>query len=255
MKKIRKNESGQILIICVLVVSLVILSTQLHIYEVARSLHGVSQLQSNSPLCSIEVETRNVVISSLVNVSSGGDSSILPENLQEWSSFLGGLQQFGTPHLTFEVEQTPYVNGTRLVWGNDGSGVTGAYGDFDVSLVDQYANTNMSFAVNVTSSIQLEVYCRSLGGDLKQIDVTSRVFNEGVPALAQSMTLLFQNGTGYWRDAENQPGFSFVDFGNGTYTAQFEVDTPSQPEVPISSQVFDLRGIYVQANVTCTGLP
>ena len=254
MKKLRKNESGQILIICVLVVSLVILSTQLHIYEVARSLHGVSRLQTNSPLFSIEVESRNVVISSLVNVSSGGDSSILQENLQEWSSFLGGLQQFGTHHLTFEVEQTPYVNGTRLVWGNDGSGITGAYSDFDVSLVDQYANTNMSFAVNVTSSIQLEAYCSSLGGDVKQIDVTSRVFNEGAPALAQSMTLLFQNGTGYWLDAENQPGFSFADFGNGTYTAQFEVDTP-QPTVSVSSQVFDLRSIYVQANVTCTGLP
>jgi hypothetical protein len=254
VKAFRKNESGQILIICVLVVSLVILSTQLHIYDVAQSLHGVSQLQTNSFLFSIIRNSRNVVVSSLVNVSSGGNSSVLLANLNTWASFLRHMPQSGTPHLTFEVAATPYVNGTQLVWGNNGFGVTSAYCDFDVSFQDQYANTNMTFPVNVTTSTQLFAYCQSLGGNLKQVDVTGRVFNEDTPALAQNMAVLFQNATGHWLPGADQPGYRFVDSGTGVYTARFEVDTP-QPTVSVSLQVTDLRSIYVQANATCIGPP
>ena len=254
MKAFRKNESGQILIICVLVVSLVILSTQLHIYEVAQSLHGVSQLQTSSFLFSIERDSRNVVVSSLVNVSSGGDSAILPSNLNTWASFLRRMPQSGTPHLTFEVAQAPYVNGTRLAWGDDGFGVTSAYCDFAVSFLGQYANTNMMFPVNVTTSIQLFAYCQNLGGNLKQVDMTGRVFNEDAPALAQNVTVLFQNATGYWLSAAGQPSYRFADSGTGVYAARFEVDTP-QPTVSVSMQVSDLRGVHVQANTTCIGPP
>ncbi len=132
-RKNHRQSCGQILVIAVLVVSLVLLSTQLYIYEVGRSLEKTGSIGVNDFVLAAKLGSKHAVIGSLANISVGGDGSILFSNLERWGAFLGGLYQFGKPVLNFTLENAlPYANGTRLSWGTDGLGISSAYADFQV---------------------------------------------------------------------------------------------------------------------------
>ncbi|MFQ6068539.1 MAG: hypothetical protein ACE5KD_03245 [Candidatus Bathyarchaeia archaeon] len=246
--------SGQILVLAVLLVSLVLLSTQLYIYEVGKSLQRIDPVRANDFVFTVKLGSRHVVIGSLANISVGGDNSILFSNLERWVSFLGGLYQFGKPVLNFLLRNmSPYTNGTYLSWGINAFGVSSAYVDFNFSLLDRQVNVSQSYIVNVTTSLMVEGVYQTLQGSVRQINVTCNVLNERVPALAENVTVLYEN-SGSWLRADEQSSYSFTDYGNGTYLISFEADILGE-NVNVSAQVYDLRGIYVQANATCANVP
>ena len=253
-KRNSRRCSGQILVLAILVVSLILLSTQLYIHEVGRSLEGHQSIRVNDFVLAVKLGSKHMVIGSLANISMGGDYSTIFVNLEGWASFIEGLYQFGKPVLNFTLRNTlPYTNGTRLSWGTDGYGVSSAYVAFNFSLSDRQVNVQLPYAVNVTTSLVLEAVYRTLQGSLKQVNVTCNVLNEGNPALAENVTVLYED-SGSWLRADEQSGYTFTDYGNGTYLISFEVDILEE-NVNVSAQVYDLRGIYVQANVTCTNVP
>ena len=239
--------------IAILVVSLVLLSTQLYIYEVSISLDGDKAIHVTDFVLAVRLGFKNVVTGSLVNISTGGDSSILGANLEGWASFVGRLYQFGKPVINFTLRNaTSYTNGTQISWGTNGFGVSGVYVDFNFSLADGQVNVQLPHTLNVTTSLVVEGIYQTLAGNTKWINVTCNMFNEGNPALAQNITIFYESSSS-WLRADEQSNYSFVDYGNGTYRISFEAEVLEE-SVNVSAQAYDLRGIYVQANTTCTNI-
>ena len=244
--KSRRQRSGQILVIAVLVICLVLLSTQLYIYEVGKSMDGTDSTRVNDFVFAVKLGSRHVIIGSLANISIGGANSALSANLERWASFTGGFYQFGKPVLNFMLTNTSqYTNGTYLSWGTNGFGISSAYTDFNFSLADRQVNVQLSYAVNVTTSLTVEGVYRNVQGDIKKVDVTINSSNEGNLALTKNITVLYDY-LGDWF----VPDFQNTDYGNGTYLLSFEADIPGT-DVNVSVQIYDLREIFVQANATC----
>ncbi len=253
MKRIKnRQDSGQILVIAVLVVSLVLLSTLFYIYEIARPLEEES-INVHNFVFSVKLGSKHTIISSLANISVGGNRSFLSANLERWRVLVNGLYGFGKPILNFELGDTsPYINGTYLSWGIDGFGISSVYVDVDFSLSDSQVDTQMFYSVNVTSSLWVDGVYQAMIGSVKHVNVTCNLFNEGYPALAENVVVLYEN-SGSWQRADEQANYCFIDYGNGTYFVSFEADILEE-NVNVSAQVHDLRGIYIQANATCTNV-
>jgi len=192
-----------------------------------------------------------MITGSLADVSTGSDSVVLYSNLESWATFISSFYQLGRPELNYTLRNTlPYTNGTRLSWGVDGFGVTSAYADFNFSLLDGQVGVQLPYALNVTTTLFVEGGHRNLQGDIKQVNVTCRVLNDGSPALAENLTVLYEK-SGAWLRADAKDSYSLADYGNGTYLVVFEQEYLPLEPVNVSAQVYDLRGIFVQANVTC----
>jgi hypothetical protein len=111
----------------------------------------------------------------------------------------------------------------------------------------------LPYALNITTSLVVEGVYRTLAGNVKEINVTCNLYNEGNPVLAQNMTIFYES-SGSWLHADERSNYSLVDYGNGTYRISFEAEVLEE-SVNVSTQVYDLREIYVQTNTTCTNLP
>jgi hypothetical protein len=248
-----KKSSGQILIVSTLVVSLVLLSTQLYIIEVCSPILEMKSTHANSFVSAIRLGSKHAIIGSLANITNGGLNSILRTNLAKWENFTSNMYQLGKPILSFSLKNTiPYTNGVYLSWGITGFAVSSAYVDFNLSLSDQEAEVQTQYAINVTTSITQEATFRVLQGDNKQVNVTCNVFNEGKPALAENITICYDY-MGIWYRADTLNVYDFFDYGNGTYSISFEANIPGS-SVIIQVFVDDLRGIFVKAAITCTEL-
>ena len=109
---------------------------------------------------------------------------------------------------------------------------------------------NLSYYVNVTTTLLIQGTYAVIQSDEKQVNVTINLLNEGEPALAEQITL-------YYRVLENwfapnaSNNYAVVDYGNGTYQASFQANIPSL-NVEVSVLVTDQRDIFVQANATCS---
>lgn len=250
--KSRRQCSGQVLVIAVLVVSLVLLSTQVYIFEVGKPLEGSKSAHVNDFVLAVKLGSEHVVTGSLANISRGGDDAVLQSNLKSWASFLGGFYQLGMPVLNFALaDASPYVNGTQVSWGVEGFGITSAYSEFNFSLHDGEVSVQLSYAVNLTTSLLVEGAYRTLPGDIMQVNVTCHLLNEGDSALAENVTLFYEK-SGVWLRADAKDSYSFTDYGNGTYLIVYDQEYLPFETVNVSAQFYDLREIYVQANVTCT---
>ncbi len=244
-----RRQSGQILVIAILVISLVLLSTQVYIFEVGKSLEVVEPALVNDFVFATKVGSKHVVTGSLANISIGGRNLTLLTNLERWVTFIESLYQYGKPLFNCTLRITPpYVNGTYLSWGSNGVGVSSACADLNLSLVDSQVTMQMDYTINVTTSLRIEGVYRVIQDNIKQLNVTINLSNEGRPALARNIKVLYEY-LGEWRI----PNFQETDYGNGTYLISFEAEIP-EDDFNISAQVYDLRGIYVQANTTCTSI-
>jgi hypothetical protein len=194
--------------------------------------------------------TKNAVISSLANVSNGGETAVLTTNLNEFSRVLRNLTQFGICQLDFAVlNDSMYDSGVWLSWDVSDTGVSSAYANFTLKVYGAAANTTMNYDVNITTTVTVNGYFNRLEGDEKLVNLTLRVYNEGDPALARNVTIFYES-LGSWTPVSSSNNLSILDYGNGTYTATFTVDVPSD-SLPVSVHVNDLRDIFVQANTTC----
>jgi hypothetical protein len=242
----RRQRSGQILIIAVLVISLMLLSTTLYIYEVGRPSEAASKARITDFVLAVKQGSQHVVLGSLANISTGGAESILWTNLKRWKTFIERSYELGRPVLRFSLTNTSlYNNGLYLLWGNAGFAVSSASTAFTLSLTDHEVNAQVPYSVNVTTALTIEGHWRTIEGEMKQVNITLNLANEDGPALAKDITLLYES-QGTWPAVDHRSR----DYGNGTYTLFFETDTPGDG-LNVSAHIHDLRGIHVQANATC----
>jgi hypothetical protein len=252
MRKLtRKNSSGQILIVAVLIIALLLLSTELYVYEFGATVNESSPNSFTDSIFTIRLGSQHVVIGSLANISRGGSNQILTSNLQRWASFVGEQRQLGKFLLDFSTRETsPYTSGIWISWGTDGLAVSGAYANLTLKLSGRELDINTKHTINATTTIRINGTYLVLQGDDKQVNVTCSVLNEGKPALMKNTTLYYKNETS-WLPIAPQNSYSITDYGNGTYLMTFEANIPSS-EVAVSIHTYDRREIYVQTNVTCT---
>lgn len=110
-------------------------------------------------------------------------------------------------------------------------------------------NSEVAYAVNVTTATAIYGYCAQLADGEKLVNLTCKIYNEGKPALAENISLFYESG-GKWMHVDSSYNLSITDYGNGTYVAFFTVNVPSD-YVQVSAHIHDLRDIFVQANTTC----
>jgi hypothetical protein len=250
-----RRNSGQTLIITALVIALLVLSIVYGVFEAGRRSEMRSAATLNSPVLATKLGLRNTVTSSLVNVSNGGEDEMLSTNLNEYASIVGNQSYFGKCSVLFTaLDASPYQSGMWISWGSDGTGVSSAYANFTLVFTKTESDLQLEHAINITTALNVEGTYAKLGGALKQVNVTCRIFNEGEPALANNITLYYDHdgdlGTQDWIAADSP---TITDYGNGTYTISFTAETQTQDDpMLVSAHVYDQRAIFVLANATCT---
>ena len=246
-RKVSRGNSGQALIITALVVSLLIISTFYYVYDVMKTRPENSESFLDYYILMVKLGSAHTVISSLANVTNGGSSQILTINLEAWSSKLKEECPYGCCLLDFQPRNvSPYSSGFYILWGENGSGISSCYVTFNLTIYGRDIQASLKYPVNITTSIAIQGFYSVGNGNLKNVIVICRIFNEGNPALAQSLDLYYQNGSS-WIQVEN---YALTDYGNGTYRIAFNAYTPTTP-VHVSVKAYDIRQIYVQANATC----
>ncbi len=254
MQRRNRRNSGQVLIIVSLTVTLLLLSTALFVAESLRS-ELVNQPSSTQTFSFYEQGLRNTMISalanvSLANVSNSGDTGVLLEDLDQFGavaanySYNSILQITATP-----LNATPYQDGIWINWSSNGEGVTSACVNYSLDSYDTASTYHSEGSINITTEIDVSGYYALEAGSTKQVNLTCNVNNEGKPALANNFTIYYQKLSGRWVQVSSPN--NIVDYGNGTYTMSFTISTYN-PSAVISVNCYDLRGIFVQANMTCT---
>lgn len=249
-REFRANSSGQLLIVAALAIAILISSTTIYVYEISREPNNVDSYPINDIVLALKQNTRNTVISSLANVSKGGDKTVLNSSLNSLSQVFENLHQFGLCYFSFTIiNDSRYDSGVSLSWNTNGIGVSSAYANFTLNVQSVTANIAVDYDVNITTTVTINGSYVRLEGEEKLVNLTCRVFNEEEPALAKNITLLYQD-LGRWMPINSSNNISKIDYGNGTYLLSFIVSTSS--DVQVSAHVYDLRDILVQANTTCT---
>ncbi|NIR88068.1 hypothetical protein GWO13_11220, partial [Candidatus Bathyarchaeota archaeon] len=150
----KKNCSGQVLLVGVLIIALLLLSVELYVYDLGKAIDEANQNSFSDFIFAVRLGSEHVVVGSLANVSRGGVNQTLGINLEEWSSFVGRQYQFGKCILNFTLgETTPYASGVWISWGTNGLGVSGAYANFTLKLLDRGVNLNLKHVINITTTL------------------------------------------------------------------------------------------------------
>jgi len=246
----KKGCSGQILLVGVLVIALLLLSTELYVYDLGKAVDEGNQNSFSDYILAVEAGSKHVVVGSLANISQGGTSQTLRNNLERWSSFVGSRYQFGKGILNFTLREiSPYSSGIWIFWGTDGVGVSGAYANFTLKLLDRGVDVNLKYAINITTTLLIQGTYKEMQGNSKQVNVTCNLLNEGKPALAENLMLYYKN-LDDWLMPSSQNNYTIIDYGNGTFFMSFVADISSST-VEVSVHASDQRHINVQANATC----
>jgi hypothetical protein len=236
------DRSGQLLIVAALAIAILISSTTAYVYELSKE-SGNPQNQSIGDLAlALKQSTRNAIISSLANASNGEEEDILTTNLGILAQVFRSLHQLDMCSLAFTpFGDAPYDSGTWLSWNTTGADVSSACANFVLDIRDGSDRAMISYAVNITTSLTMDgVY--QLQDSEKHVNLTCRIYNEGLPALAESLNV-FYLASGNWTEVDAS-GLSEADHGNGTYVLTFPVP---QEATQISIHMRDLRNILVQS--------
>ncbi|MEM3617687.1 MAG: hypothetical protein QXK47_01285 [Candidatus Bathyarchaeia archaeon] len=247
---VKGKSSGQLLIVAALAIAILISTTTAYVYEVSREKPFAPQGFSVTDfVLAIKQGSRNAVISALANASNGGEKTLLASNLNSLSQAYRNLNAYGLCHLSYTVlNDSRYVDGFWLSWEDtNGLGISSAYANFTLKFYGLAENTMLSYAINITTTMRMKG-SYTLNGSGKIVTLTCQVFNEEKPALAQNITVYYKLD-GSWLPANSSNNLVITDYGNGTYGITFAVS--DSDVVQVSVHVYDLRGIFVKANVTC----
>ncbi len=248
----RRNNSGQILLIAIFIIALLLLSSELYVFDVSKITHETELTSLEDFVLAVKLGSKHVIAGSLANASYGGQINVLLLNLHEWGVLLGRQYQFGKSSLDYTLaDVAPYSSGIRIYSGTDGIGVASACANFTYTLSGRETTITQAFLVNITTTVTVESTFQTIGGDEKRVNVTVSVLNEMEPALARQITISYE-GSGSWLIPDETNNYSILNYGNGSYAASFTADIPAS-SVSVSAQVVDTRGIFVQANATSTG--
>jgi hypothetical protein len=243
-----------VLVIASLVVTLLLLSTALYVSEIEKNAK-INEQRVNPAFSAYKLGVTHTTISALANVSNGGSTDVLVEDLNQFEALVEG-HSFGA---MVNIECTPlntapYQEGVWISWDSSGRGISSAYVNLVLNASGTSATYYSEYAVNVTSEIEVNGYYEALTGSTKQVNVTCKVLNEGEPALAQNFTVYYeQDGSLSTEEWIQVASPSITDYGNGTYTMSFTAETTNlEDTMLVSVHSHDLRHILTQANVTCT---
>jgi hypothetical protein len=249
-KKLRANNSGQLLIIAALAIAVLISATTIYVYELGEETNSTDTKSIGDFVLALKQGIRNAMISSLVNASEGGEKTVLAANLDKLSQVIRSSYQFGICQLDYTVfNDSKYDSGVWLSWNANDLGVSSAYANFTLKVNSMGTNLTIGYTLNVTTSVTISGYCTQLSGTEKMVNLTCRVYDDGENALARNMSLSYEN-LGSWIPIDSSNNLSILDYGNGTYAISFTVRTSSD-RVQVSVGVYDARGIFVRANTTC----
>ncbi len=249
-KKFRKNSSGQLLIVAALAIAILISSTTIYVYELGRETNNVESYPINDFILALRQGTKNTVVSSLANASKGGEKTVLTTNLNTLVQAFRSLHRLGICHLSFTaLNNSNYDSGMWLSWTANSLGISSAYANFTLKVYGMETNIVEERTVNVTTTVTINGFYTKLGGGEKLVNLTCVVYNEGQLALAENITLFYED-LGSWTLVDSSNNLSTTDYGNGTYFLSFAVNTSSDV-VQVSAHVYDLRDVFVQANTTC----
>ena len=129
-RSLKRNNSGQVIIITALLVASLLLSTAICVFETEKAVPTVDTGENNV-FPAYQQSTRNTLTSALANITNGGDSAVLTGDLNILNaaitndSYQAMLQMNYTP-----LNAAPYQNGVWISWGADGQGVSSAFVSF-----------------------------------------------------------------------------------------------------------------------------
>jgi len=249
-----RSDSGQVLIIASLVVTLLLLSAALYVSEIQKNA-AAYEARADPAFSAHKLGVTHTVISALSNISNGGFTDVLVANLNQFEtvvnshSFNAIVKMDSTP-----LNMTPYQDGVWISWDSSGRGISSAYVNLVLNASGTSATHYSEYAINVTSEIDVNGYYTLLTGSQKQVSLTCTILNEGKPALAQNFTVYYeQDGSLSPEEWVQVASPSITDYGNGAYAISFTAET-TNPDDPmlVSVHSHDLRYILTKANVTCT---
>jgi len=244
------RSSGVTLVVAAVVISLLLFSTQIYIYRLSRTRTDENYGTLSDYILGIEQGSRHVVVASLINVSQGGSVSNFGYNLNRWESFVASDYKFGRCTLNSTLtSETPYSGGIWLSWGTEGMGVSSASAVLTMDIGGRGVEVDWSFTENITTTLLVSGRFETVQANIKRVTVFVHLLNEGAPALADSIDLMYQRGG--WRDPTILDDYDQTDYGNGTYRFSFSDELPVS-EIIIRVQAYDCRGISVQADASFT---
>ena len=243
-----ENRSGQVLVVTALLVALLLLSTALYVLDTAKQTPTV-QADASGNIFDYKQAARSTLISALANVTGGGNPDILSIDLDELKAVLQANSYQSILTLDYSLRDSgSYQDGLWVSWGNLGQGVSSVYVSFSIATSSSSATSSVDYPINITSQVSVSGTYLQVNATQKQANLAVNVLNEGRPALADSFTVSFQNGTGWV--AVNSP--SIISNGDGSYVISFmaESDEAIQP-LNVSVICIDQRGIIIGANYSC----
>ncbi|MEM2999327.1 MAG: hypothetical protein QXV09_01675 [Candidatus Bathyarchaeia archaeon] len=256
MRSFRHHNSGQVLIIVALIITLLILSTAVYVIKTEENRVLYNLVEANNALSAYQLGLMHTVVSTLANVSNGGSMNILAANLNHFVAVVEKRLynvMFNTEFAPLNA--APYQNGFWIDWATNGKGISSAYVVFRINASGLSTSYREEYSVNVTSELSVSgVWMRQ--DNLKSAILICVVRNEGNPASAENFTVYFERDGSLTQEEWIQvEAPSITDYGNGTYSITFTAETtnPDDPLI-VSVHCHDLRGIFVRANVTCTRL-
>lgn len=255
----RRGCSGQVLVVSALVIALIIISTATYIYDLNSDTSDNETSLLNNYIQAIMLGSKHAIVSALVNIAharalnitNGGDDEALAADLNVWSTATERQYTFGTIALNYTLRSTaPYVSGLYLNWSTNGNAISEAYADFVLNASGKELKMQYPFYVNVSTGLRVEGYLTQAPSSAEQVTVVCRLLNEGQPALAQNVTVFYEN-LDTWLSSNGADNYSFLDYGNGTYRTTFTLVTDAA-SLNVSARVFDSRNIFLRANATLT---
>jgi hypothetical protein len=249
-KKVKSNNSGQLLIIAALAIAILISATTVYVYELGKETNSTDAESISDFVLALKQSIRNTMTSSLANISKGGEKAVLAANLDKLAQVIRSLHQFGICQLDYTVlNDAKYDSGVWLSWNASDLGVSSAYANFTLKINGMGTNLTVDYTLNITTSVTISGYCTQLTGSEKMVNLTCRVYDDGENALARNISLSYEN-LGSWIPINSSNNLSIMDYGNGTYSISFTVNAPTD-SVQVSVDVYDSHGVFVRANVTC----
>jgi hypothetical protein len=249
-----RGNSGQVLIIASLVVTLLLLSTAVYVSEIEKNV-AVYDSRVDPAFSAYKLSVTHTVISALANISNGGSADALAADLNQFKSVVGNHSFDAIVNMDFTpLNMTPYQDGIWISWDASGRGISSAYVNLVLNSSGTSATYYSEYAISVTSEINVNGYYTLLTGSQKQVNLTCNILNEGKPALAQNFTVYYeQDGSLSPEEWVQAASPSITDYGNGTHIISFTANT-TNPDDPmlVSVHSHDLRHVLIEANVTCT---
>lgn len=241
------RSRGVNLIVSALLISILIFSIQIYAFKLSGDEPSSPYSILTDYMLHLKQGSGHAVTASLVNISQGGSTSVLSENMGRWGDFVEADYRFGLINVSHTLHnQAPYSDGVWLDWGENGTGVSSVAVDFDLDLGGRGVESGLGFPVNVTTSLDVSGDWLPSGLGYKWVIVDMVLQDDEGYALGGDFLVEYEDNV--WLDAASAATYNWNDYGNGSYRCEFNTTHPGGL-VRIRTQVHDRRDIFVQAEI------